>query len=261
MSFSPDWLALREPADADARSAELLGPLREFLAGAGELTIRDLGCGTGSMGRWLSRRLPAPQRWVLHDHDPALLAEARLNLIARGPVSGVETREGDLTGLRAEDLTGTSLVTASALLDLLSAAEVNDLAAACVAAGTPALFTLSVAGRVEMTPAEPLDTAFSAAFNAHQRRGTLLGPDAPEVAAAAFEQCGARVLTRPSPWRLGPRQAVLTAEWLTGWVGAACEQDPGLTRHAGAYLRRRLQDSVEVVVHHQDLLALPGAAS
>ncbi|WP_208026182.1 class I SAM-dependent methyltransferase [Amycolatopsis acidicola] len=261
MSFSPDWLALREQADATARSTELLAPLGDFLDGATELTVRDLGCGTGSMGRWLSGRLPAPQRWILHDHDPALLAQARLNLSARGPVLAVETREGDLTGLRAEDLTGTSLVTASALLDLLTAEEVNRLAAACVHAGSPALLTLSVAGRVEMTPAEPLDTAFTAAFNAHQRRGLLLGPDAPAVTAAAFRALGASVHSAPSPWRLGPRNAALTAEWLRGWVAAACEQDPGLTRHADAYLRRRSQDGVEIVVHHEDLLALPGAAS
>jgi hypothetical protein len=41
---------------------------------------------------------------------------------------------------------------------------------------------------------------------------------------------------------------------------AACEQRPGLAVRAEAYLRRRLADGeLRVVVHHRDLLALPGA--
>ena len=72
--FAPEWLALREGADAAARSAELLEPLRARLP-EGERVIRDLGCGTGSMARWLVPRLPGPQHWILTDHDPALLRE------------------------------------------------------------------------------------------------------------------------------------------------------------------------------------------
>ena len=92
----------------------------------------------------------------------------------------------------------------------------------------------------------------AAAFNAHQRRGGRLGPDAPAAAVAAFWRAGMEVLTRPSPWRLGAAQAGLMTAWLDGWVGAACEQDPDLD--AGAYRRRR---PAQVTVGHADLLALP----
>jgi hypothetical protein len=252
--FAPDWLALREGADAEARALSLLDPLRAYLADVPRLVIRDLGAGTGSLARWLSGRLPLPQRWILHDRDPDLLARAKV------PGVSVETQVGDLTGLSAGDLAGTSLVTASALLDLLTFDEVHSLAEACVEAGCPALFTLSVAGRVELEPADPLDAEFTAAFNAHQRRVAdgrrLLGPDAAAVAGQAFERLGAVVTTASSPWRLGPEQAELTAEWLEGWVAAACELRPDLAPHATAYLNR---GGVTAVVHHVDLLALPGA--
>ena len=98
------------------------------------------------MGRWLAPRLPGPQHWVLHDRDPALLEHAAAGLpgtAADGAPSPRETRAGRPHRLRAADLAGTSLVTASALLDLLTADEVDALAAACVAAGCPALLTLS----------------------------------------------------------------------------------------------------------------------
>lgn len=260
MTFAPEWLALREKADSDARAAELLDLLLKIHVNRHPLLIRDLGCGTGSMGRWLTGRLDGPQHWVLHDLDPRLLELASASMTGAGAT--VETRQGDLTALTADDLAGTSLVTASALLDLFTADEVAGLAAAC--AGVPVLFTLSVAGKVEFDPAEPLDAEFEAAFNAHQRRVVdgrrLLGPDAAEVAVEAFESLGAEVATRPSPWRLGPDQAALAAEWLRGWVGAAVEQEPGLAAEAPAYLRRKLESGPRVVVHHTDLLALPGTA-
>jgi len=280
--FAPDWLELRERADAAARAPELLRPLREWLsaqpAAAGPdgssrgLVIRDLGCGTGSMGRWLAVRLPGPQHWILHDHDPLLLAHAG----ARMPVTAADgtpveatTARGDLADLSAADLTGTSLVTASALLDLLTREEVEDLAEAVVGAGCPALLALSVAGRVELSPSDPLDAEIAEAFNDHQRRTdqgrALLGPEAIAAAVAAFERRGATVLVRPSPWRLGCVESALIAEWLRGWVGAAHAQRPELAPEAVAYLRRRLEEcaagELNVEVHHTDLLALPRPGS
>ena len=101
------------------------------------------------------------------------------------------------------------------------------------------LLTLSVAGRVELAPADPLDSRVAAAFDAHQRRmtprGRLLGPDAVAAAVEGFRRLGAEVLVRPSPWRLGAAEADLAAEWLTGWVGAACEQEAELAADAEPY--------------------------
>lgn len=262
---TPDWLALREPADAAARAAELADRLREVLPD-GPLVVRDLGCGTGSMARWLAHRIPGPQHWLLHDRDPALLDRAMAGLPA-----GVtaEPRPGDLTDLDAVQLAGTTLVTASALLDLLTADEVEGLAAACAAAACPTVLALSVTGSVLLTPADPLDSAFAAAFDAHQRRTVggrrLLGPDAAPAAAAAFDRHGMAVMRAPSPWRLGAGDEALIEEWMRGWLAAACEHRPELATEADAYLHRRLgaarRGGLRVVVGHADLLALPESRS
>jgi hypothetical protein len=247
--FSATWLELREPADAAARSADLAARLRLDPP----VVVRDLGCGTGSLGRWLAPRLPGPQHWILHDRDPELLVRAAATV----PATSVETHLGDATALTSDDLLGTSLVTCSALLDLLTAEEVDRIAATLAATRTPALFTLSVVGDVTFDPPDELDGAVAAAFNAHQRRTTggrrLLGPDAPAVAAAALARHGARVTTRPSPWRLGPGETALAAEWLRGWTGAAAEQRPDLP--VQEYLRRRQAGAVTITVGHEDLLA------
>lgn len=253
--FSPEWLALREPADTDARADELLTTLRTSLTSR-DLVVRDLGSGTGAMARWLSARLPGSQKWILTDRDPKLLEVAASNV----PDAVPDLR--DLTTITRHDLVGTSLVTGSALLDILTSAEVTALAEACVGAGCPALFALSVVGRVEFTTPDPLDEQLVAAFNAHQRRtvGTrkLLGPSAVPTMATAFIRLGATVHRRPSPWRLGPAQSKLTTEWLRGWVDAACEQTPALKPAADEYLTRRLaEEDLHVTVHHEDLLAIP----
>ena len=232
-TVSPDWLSLREPADASARSAELAGRLGR------PRVIHDLGGGTGAMGRWLAPRLPGPQHWVVHDRDEALLE------LVDVPAATVETRVCDITRLQASDLAGADLVTASALLDLLTADELARIVRAC--AGIPMLLTLSVTGRVALDPPDPLDARIGAAFNAHQRRGGLLGPDAVGRLPG---------IVRPSPWRLGPADAGLIAEWLEGWVGAACEQDPAL--EPGAYLERRMAHTeLAVTVDHADVLVPP----
>ncbi|MCE7002647.1 class I SAM-dependent methyltransferase [Kibdelosporangium philippinense] len=259
-TYPAEWLSLREDADAAARSAELVEPLRAYLGDRPGLIIRDLGCGIGSMGRWLSGKLPTPQLWILHDREPGLLSRA----VARMPRNVTATGElQDITRLRAADLSGTSLVTASALLDLLTAQEMAALAQAC--AKTPVFFALSVVGQVEFDPVDALDADLVKAFNAHQRRSIegrrLLGPDALDTAAKLFENQGATVHRRPSPWRLGPQDAALTTEWLRGWVAAAVEHAPGLAKHAEAYLDRRLGSDLRVVVHHEDLLALPAGMS
>ena len=265
---SPAWLALREPADAAARAHDLVEHLEPALPATGPKVIHDLGCGTGAMGRWLAPLLSGAQHWVAHDRDADLLALVVTELpgsAAGGAPVTVEARHTDIAQLRPDDLAGATLITASTLLDLLTADEMSGLAGTCAGAGCPILLTLSVMGRVEIAPAEPLDRRVAAAFDAHQRRATkrgrLLGPDAVSFAVEEFSRLGANVLVRPSPWRLGASHAGLAAEWFTGWVDAACEQEMALVAECEPYTRRRLGQAragqLAVIVDHADLLVLP----
>ncbi len=253
---SSGWLALREPADAAARAPELVEHLARRLPATGRRVIHDLGCGTGAMGRWLAPLLPGPQHWVVHDRDADLLEVAAADLLGRaadGAAVTVEARQSDITRLHPCDLADATLITASALLDLLTEDELAGLVTVCAGAACPVLLTLSVVGRVDLTPADPLDSRVAAAFDAHQRRvtagGRLLGPDAVEAAVEGFGRLGRDVLVRPSPWRLGCFQADLVAEWFAGWVGAACEQAGRARRRdrpptrAGVWRRRRPDSS------------------
>ncbi len=265
---SSRWLDLREPVDGAARCADLVARLLHARQAADEWVIHDLGAGTGAMGRWLAPRLPGRQHWVLHDRDADLLALASAappGCAADGAAVAVERRRSTLSELEPADLAGASLITASALLDMLTEDELVAMCDVCCAMGCPILITLSVVGRIELAPPDPLDAHLEAAFNAHQRRmtpnGRLLGPDAVAVAAKRFATTGAEVVVRPSPWRLDVTHRELAGEWLTGWVGAACEQAPELAAPADDYACTRHDQlragRLSVTVNHADVLVLP----
>jgi hypothetical protein len=202
----------------------------------------------------------------MYDRDADLLGAAAADMVDRSadgaPVT-VRTRHHDVSLLTAADLAGAALVTASALLDLLTIEDVERIATACAGAGCAALLTLPVGGRVALSPADPFDPDVEAAYNAHQRRevggSRLLGPDAAAATVDAFAERGVASTVRQSPWRIGPDQPDLAAQWFAGWVDAACEQRPELADPAVAYRRRRLAElaagRLEIVVEHDDLLA------
>ena len=86
--FSAEWLALREPFDAAARSAALdRGAARAHRAAGtatAPLEVVDLGAGAGSNLRYLAPLLGGEQRWRLVDTIATLL-DAALARPTRGP--------------------------------------------------------------------------------------------------------------------------------------------------------------------------------
>ncbi len=267
LEVSGEWLALREPEDADARSRDLALTAAAMLP-EGPIVVHDLGSGTGSMMRWLAPLLPGPQTWILHDWNADLIARA---IDAVPPPDrdnaaiSVYSQTGNLVDLRPADLAGASLVTASALLDVLTSRETHAIVNACVSAQTPALLALSVTGEVWLSPRDELDAAFEQAFNAHQLREAdgrqQLGRYGAPIARGLFTRAGWHVRPSTTVWRLDHRRPRLLREWFYGWVDAAVEQDPGLRAEAKRYrqLRTSQIERGELAAHvrHVDLLAWP----
>lgn len=265
--FQATWLDLREAADHRARAPDPLARLRAWAAERPLLHVLDLGAGTGSNLRFLAPRMGVRQRWTLLDHDADLLAQVHLPATS-DPVEW-ETVCADLGQWRksAEDVR-VDLVTASALIDLVSESWLQSLAAGCAELGAAVLIALSYDGSVQWSEANPLDAEVLATVNAHQERdkglGSALGPQATDRLARFLEARGYRVWTAASPWRLGSDSAPLAEQLIAGWVQAASEQDPS---RAGPYRdwgARRLADLVSgrttIRVGHRDLLALPEPA-
>lgn len=260
--FSINWLDLREPADQVARNKELAAELINFLQADAQISqiIVDLGSGTGSTLRALTS-LGSPRCvWRLVDHDPALLNEA---LRRHGQHEIVEDYEADLSHIDALPLGGATLLSASALFDLVPAGLVDRLLTRLQTQATVFYSALNYNGLTQWTPEHPLDASVLAAFNQDQRRdkgmGPALGPDAAPYLQSALERADFSVRLGDSPWQLGPDQQALVEDLIRG-IHAAVADGYGLPATALAdWLTFRLSNAAtgHTVIGHTDVLAFP----
>lgn len=255
MGFDASWLTLREPADARARQGILFDQALQ-LVGSGS-TVLDLGCGTGATARAFAAQGVTDIDWRLLDNDPALLAYASEHC------PRTTTHEVDLADIDALPLDGVHLVTASALLDLISQQWLTRFVERLVRARVGLYAVLSYDGQMRWNPSDPDDAEVTRAFNTHQRGdkgfGPSLGPDAGTVAADLFRKHGFHVTVGQSPWHLGPEDASLHDALLSGISIAATEAGCETAEH---WLHRRRADlgHLQAEIGHVDLLAVPGDA-
>ena len=264
--FEADWLQLREPADHAARSDRLTTRLSDYLKTLETpLTICDLGSGTGSNQRYLAPRLPGPQQWLMVEPDAVLI-----------PTFNQPKATDDTTSCWLEEAVTAAnldevipeqvdLITASALLDLMSRNWLEALARTAAQRRAPLLMALSYCGNFELQPFDSLDQWLRDTVNDHQHRdkgtGSAAGPDATGILSAALSAHGFEVITGASPWELDHHHPDLQQALMAGWCEAAREQAPGercsidewqALRHTQAR-----HGQLRIRVDHLDLLALP----
>jgi SAM-dependent methyltransferase len=296
-AFSADWLQQREPFDAMARTAAARLGLPALAALHPDQNtpwrVIDLACGTGANLRWLAPRLGGSQQWLVVDRDvellrcwPACLTAAAgaaggstvprtevpldepLSFCGPGFEAAIVRHPLDLASrLEALPWQAAHLVTASALLDLVSAAWLQRLVAAGASARVALLFALSADGRHVWMPSDRHDATVRALFIAHQGRDKGFGPalaarGAPEL-RRVLRAAGWRVRTARSDWlldgRADPRARALQRAMVDGIARAACEQEPAAAATVRAWQARRHAWAANgsLRVGHIDLLALP----
>jgi hypothetical protein len=266
VSFSAQWLTLREPYDAKARNAAVLDAVAADFQGQSSISVVDLACGTGATLRAIGARLPMQQNWRLVDNNLSLLAQAAE--LARPPALTVTAQPVDLARDLELALDGPlDLVTTSALLDLVSAAWIERLAEEAAARRLPVYAALTYHGRATFDPTEPFDLEVLAAVNRHQRGdkgfGPALGPEAGLRAVRAFERVGYKVLPGSSDWEFGPQDREIQLQVLAGWADAVAELGDVPADAIAAWLERRRElvttGKLSMRVAHVDFFAAPTA--
>jgi hypothetical protein len=179
--------------------------------------------------------------------------------------SRFELRRSELDGLNDPTIfLGRHLVTASALLDLMSERWLALLASRCRAIGAAALFALTYNGSSACVPAEPEDNEICALMNRHQRQndtglGNPAGPDAPDITERCFVEAGYFVRREASDWVLPPHMGELQRQLIDGWARAAAEMAPGRSVMTRSWRERRFvhieAGRSTVTVCHEDLAA------
>jgi hypothetical protein len=263
--FAPGWLAMREPHDLGARSPDLLRRLAEWRRGRGHVRIVDLGSGTGSNLRGTAPALGADQDWTLVEWDPHLIATGERLL--RAAEVGWRYRRLDL----ASDLETLAdgpvdLVTAAALLDLVSPSWLARLVELRRHTAAALYVVLTIDGRIAWEPADPTDRLAGELVEDHQHTdkgfGRALGPDAADGLESLLRAEPGELHVRDSDWCLGSADAPIQLELLAGYAGAASATAPARTGEIAAWAGRRrariLSGGSALRVGHRDLLFLPG---
>lgn len=265
MSFSAEWLALREPIDHAARDEGVLARVIDLLGDNPAPRITDIGSGTGSTIRALKHVLKRPARWHLVDHDTGLLDIAA----KEAGHDSVSTHLIDLAAtLDPVFDTPCDLITTSAFLDLVSERWLSGFVSVMRDHAKPFYAALTYDGRAGALPPHPQDTFVLNAFNAHQRTekgfGPALGPDAAETAIRLFAEAGFEVFHALSDWQAGPDHTDFQTMLLDGWRGAAGEIRPDRQSDFDGWFEARrlwLEDAeahgASVFVGHVDFLATP----
>ena len=260
--FSADWLTLREPYDTRAVARGPLERLAEWSGSRSRLRVVDLGSGTGSNLRRTAPSLAPGQTWTLVEWDPALIAAGSARL-AGAPVTWNYRRLDLASDLALVADRPCDLMTASALLDLVSAAWLDELEALRGRLGAALYVSLSYVGGVHWSPADPMDAVAQDLVDRHQRIdkgfGPALGPTA--VRALRARLPADRVLVEFSPWRLGPDDREIQDELLGGYVVAASVLAPDAEAELAGWGERR-RDLIRrglshLEVGHEDLLFVP----
>lgn len=274
--FDAKWLSLRESVDHRSRASSLLPHLTDGEYGE-SIRVLDLGAGTGSNMRYLGSRLAVPQDWTLVDHDLTLLDSAvGKELDSVSDIKRVCSDLANLSGLYGA-IFDSDIVTASALLDLVSEDWLGLLVDACARGSCRALFSLTYDGSIQWggkAGRDPGDSKVSndwltELINHHQRRdkgfGPSLGPMAGSVAQALFQKAGYKTWLVPSPWLLTASDAEVVQRLIKGWEMAASSPSLGVSveqqRSVHAWAKERLSQvssfDFELRVGHVDLLAIP----
>jgi hypothetical protein len=283
--FSAAWLELREPFDAAARAASLVAEIKRHVTpGTNDapLAIADLGAGAGSNLRYLAPLLGGVQRWRLVDHDALLLEAALTTTHAWATARGAEVQRSgsnltiraaefacamtcervDLKHLAGVELPAGGIVTAAALLDLVSSDWLEALARRCRTARAAIVLALTYDGRTTAKPAEPEDPVVLAMFNRHQLFdkgfGPALGMRAADAAETVFEGHGYELRVATSDWLIRPKDQALQLALLDGWLSAALEIAPESRAALTSWHQRRrahvLAGRSELRVGHVDLV-------
>lgn len=265
MSFSSQWLHLREPIDNAARNKDVLAKVLDYLSSFEKKTITDIGTGTGSTLRALTPHLTNNVHWSLIDNDKALLDLAALEAKGNSVSTCLIDLSKNLDNVFDETCT---LVTTSAFLDLVSRGFLEGLVDKLSSQRLPFYAALTYDGRAGLLPPTPQNEWVLDVFNSHQKNdkgfGPALGPEAADYAIEVFAKAGYEIESGLSDWQAGPNHKDFQAMLLEGWCKACKEKRPDKAHEFEDWYinRKRIIEEAEihgtsVFVGHVDFFAKP----
>jgi hypothetical protein len=220
--FGAAWLALREPYDTGAVAPDLFRRLAEWATTLPGLRVVDLGAGAGATLRRLGPILGEAQQWTLAELDADLVTAGKVRLGSELPRAAYWRLDlaRDLEALGAKPV---DLITASALLDLVSADWLARLVGLRARLGCALYVALTYNGRIEWDAGGPI-----------RRAGVRCGKPAPKgrqmLWSGAWAGRGADARPDAGRWRRCEAERLAARARRPGDAAGA---DQGLCRRSG----------------------------
>lgn len=242
------WHDERFKYDCEARNQNVEQACFHYFFGKKEMTIVDLGSGTGSNCLYFFEKFPSRQHWIFIEQEEKVSQYALTRLGIEADKKGYEIiHNGSSLELNKEDrnikieyITGSflnlvnlvdldkvDLVMASAVFDLISFAQFVEFGSVLLEKKLPLLTTLNYA-EMNFDSDAPSDVLFIEKYesfmNRQQEFGKAMGKKCPRILVDFFQKQEAQVEYGPSIWKLEGESAQVMNHHLLNFMEAASNQ-------------------------------------
>ncbi len=277
-NFDRDWLQERYPFDAEARDKVLENKVLAHFSKQSDITLVDVGSGTGSNCLYFIEQLPQNQKWYLIEQNEALQKATirRLKDFAayhkytfdrkknKVTIKSIKKKvevtiiNDSLLNLPAiVDLKKVDLVLANAVFDLFSKEQLDQFVNIIIDHQLAFYPTLNYEG-MDFLPTDTFDELFIGQYNAHMERpqafGTALGKNAGQYLVELFKAKNYQVDTAISTWRIEPDDIKMHYYLLNFMENALTEMD--LAPAVQENFERWVQRKKDLVITRQQRLEI-----
>lgn len=277
-NFDIDWLSERYPFDVEARAKDLESKVLAHLGKKKDITLVDVGAGTGSNCLYFVQKLTQNQNWYLIEQNAELKTatirrlkdyanyhkynfELKKDTVKISSIKRVVTvtiiNDSLLNLTDLVDLKQVDLVLANAVFDLFSVNQLTQVTTIITQNKVAFYHTLSYEG-MTFEPADPFDAIFVDSYNAHMERqqdfGKALGKNASAYMIQLFEAEKSKLQTATSTWRIEPIDIKMHYYLLNFMENALAEMD--LAPAMQANFEEWTQRKKDLIITGQQRLAI-----
>ncbi|MFK8006133.1 MAG: hypothetical protein AB8H03_07175 [Saprospiraceae bacterium] len=242
------WHDERFKFDCEARNQTVEQACFHHFYGNNEMTIVDLGSGTGSNCLYFFEKFPSQQNWIFIEQEEKISQYALNRLGIEADKKGYEVTHGTnslelkkgnrninikyitdsfLNLVDLVDLDKVDLVMASAVFDLISFSQFVDFGSVLLEKKLPLLTTLNYA-EMNFNSDSPSDVVFIEKYESFMNRpqefGKAMGKKCPRILVDFFQKQEAKIEYGPSIWKLEGESAQVMNHHLLNFMESASSQ-------------------------------------
>lgn len=278
-----DWLEERYRLDAGARNKHVERAVLEAFQGFPPLYVLDVGSGLGANARYYSCLFSSNQEWILVEKSEVLSLRAIPSLrfwaeankwmteeLSEGLQVWMSEKEVRIKSIKASffdsseivDLFRINLVTANAVMDLVSEDQFVTFAENLISNRIPLLATMNYES-MYFEPEDEEDVEFIALYERHMKRsqefGSAMGPDSTRRIIDFSVKRGCPVIYGKSTWNIDYGDLKMM-QFLFRFINQALSENicsNGERVRMEAWFRRKRQQvknqKLKMVVEHSDI--------